>query len=112
LDHTSQPILHKVLNFTITPNKIHVDDIISNIEVALKDFNQVKSEEIRQDIAKILRNAKPPSCNIIKEEKIALNNLKNNKYIIILKEYKGNATIIMNRAEFDRKMEYHINNSG
>jgi len=112
LDHTSNSILHKGPNFTITTNKIHVDDIISNIEVALKDFNPVEVKDIRQDIAKILRNSKPPSCNITKEEKISLNNLKKNKDIIILKVDKGNATVITNRAEYDRKMEDHTNNSG
>lgn len=72
----------------------------------------MEAEEIRQDFAKILRNSKPPSNNILKEEKTTLNNLKNNKDITILKGDKGNATIIMNRSNYDSKMENHLNNSG
>ena len=60
----------------------------------------------------MLTHARSPSCNISKEEKLALNNLKRNKKLIILNEDKGNATVIMDRFEYDKKMEEHLNNSG
>ncbi|MCY6525048.1 hypothetical protein, partial [Actinobacillus pleuropneumoniae] len=89
LDHAAESILKKGLNFAITPNKIPVEEVISNIEVAIKNLDIEKSEEIRQDIVKILRTAKPPTSNISKEEKRALNNLRRNKNIVILKDDKG-----------------------
>ena len=107
-----ESILKKGLNFSITPKKILVEEVISNIEVAIKDLDIAKSEEIRQDIAKILRTSKPSTSNIYVEEKRALNNLRKNKSIVILKFDKGNTTIIMNRINYDIKMEEHLSNSG
>lgn len=112
LDYATESILKKGLNFAITPNKIPVEEVISNIEVAIKNLDITKSEEIRQDIAKILRTSKPHASNISVEEKRALNNLKKNKNIVILKVDKGNAIVIMNRIDYDNKMEEHLNNSG
>lgn len=112
LDYATESIVKKGLNFAITPNKITVEEVISNIEVALKNLDIKKGEEIRQDIAKISRTSKPPASNISLEEKRALNNLRKNKNIVILKADKGNATVIMNRIAYDNKMEDHLNNSG
>ena len=46
-----------------------MEEVISNIEVAIKNLDITQSEEIRQDIAKILRTSKPPTSNISVEEK-------------------------------------------
>jgi len=93
-------------------NKIPVEELISNIKVAIKNLDITKSEEIRQDIAKILRTSKPPASNISIKEKRALNNLRKNKNIVILNVDKGNATVIMNIIDYDNKMEEHLNKSG
>jgi len=89
-----------------------VEELISNIEVAIKNLDIAKSEEMRQDIAKILRTYKPPTANISIKEKRALNNLRKNKNIVILKADKGNTSVIMNIIDYDNKMEEHLNKSG
>lgn len=89
-----------------------MEELISNIEVAIKNLDIAKSEEMRQDIAKILRTSKPPQSNISIKEKRALNNLRKNKNIVILKVDKGNSTLIMNIIDYDNKMEEHLNKSG
>lgn len=112
LDDNLKLLLEKGLNFAISPAKIPIYDIINNIEVSIKNNDQNKAEEIRQDVSRILRNARPPPSNISKEEAIALKNIKNNKNIIILKADKGNATVIVNRTDYEHKMEEHLVNSG
>lgn len=72
----AESILKKGLNFAITPNKIPIEEVISNIEVSIKNLEIAKIKEIGQDIAKILRTAKPPTSNISIEERRALNNLR------------------------------------
>lgn len=37
--------------------------------------------------------------------------MKSNKDIIILKDDKGNAPVIMNRTQYNKKMEEHLNQS-
>lgn len=85
LNHATESTLRKGLNFAITLNKIPVEEVISNIEVAIKNLDIAKSEEIRQDITKILRTSKPPPSKITVEGKRALNNLRKSKNIVILK---------------------------
>lgn len=99
LDDHLKSLLEKGLNYAISPTKIPINDVISNIEVAIKNTDQDVAEEIRQDVAKILRRAKPPSRNISKDESLALNNIRKNKNIIILKANKGNTIILMDRSE-------------
>ena len=89
-----------------------MEEVISNIEVAIKNLDIAKSEEIKQDISKTLRTSKPPASNISLEEKIALNNPRKNKNVVILKADKGNTIVIMNRIDYDIKMGEHLNNSG
>jgi len=59
LDDNLKLLLEKGLNFAVSPAKIPIYDIISNIEVIIKNNDQNKAEEIRQDVSRILRNARP-----------------------------------------------------
>ena len=86
--------------------------LTSNIEAIIKNTNQNAAEEIRQDVSRILGNSRPPPSNISKEEAKALKKIKKNKSIIILKADKGNVTVIMDRIDYDYKMEEHLNKSG
>jgi len=61
-------LLEKGLNFAVSPAKIPITDIISNIEVIIKNTNQITAKEIRQDVSKILRNARPPTATYPKKK--------------------------------------------
>jgi len=66
------------------------------------------AEETQQECKVAIRQAKPPKRNIRKDEAVALNNLRNNVEIKILKADKGNATVIMNTKDRFKKMHEHL----
>ncbi|GLV46112.1 hypothetical protein CBL_07179 [Carabus blaptoides fortunei] len=62
------------------------------------------AETIRQEVSRVLRRAKPPKNNISKEEYTALKKLRDNQNIIVLPADKGNATVVVNSADYTNKM--------
>ncbi len=48
--------------------------------------------------------SKLPRSNLSKNQKDAVRNLRTDKSIHILKADKGNATVILNRTDYDKKM--------
>ncbi|XP_074026892.1 uncharacterized protein [Leptinotarsa decemlineata] len=97
--------LAKGFNFAVAPGRIPVENIISNVESALNRIDDKETQEsIRQDIAHVLKNAKPPTRNIPHKEYQALKNLRENEDIIILPADKGNATVVLNTIDYESKM--------
>ncbi|RVE46596.1 hypothetical protein evm_008729 [Chilo suppressalis] len=64
----------------------------------------IDADTLRQDVAVVLRNARPPRPNITSSESAALQDLRKNNNIIILKADKGNATVIMDITEYESKI--------
>ncbi|XP_074029242.1 uncharacterized protein [Leptinotarsa decemlineata] len=78
---------------------------MNNVESALNRIDDKETQEsIRQDIAHVLKNAKPPTRNIPHKEYQALKNLRENEDIIILPADKGNATVVLNTIDYESKM--------
>jgi hypothetical protein len=98
-------ILKKGLGFAIALETVPLENIVCSIEDGIKNLSDEDKDSIRQDCALILKNAKPPKNNIIKNEHEAIKNLRNNKNIMILKADKGGATVVMNRMDYNTKMK-------
>ncbi|XP_061404410.1 uncharacterized protein LOC133340310 isoform X1 [Lethenteron reissneri] len=98
-------VLAKVLNFAVTPKHIPVDDIIAQVDVALKGLGHNPADVARSEIAAILKNAKKPISNISKDERFELSKLKNRDDIVILSADKGNATVIMDETTYNNKIQ-------
>lgn len=62
LDEHILNLLRKGLNFSITPRKILVEDILCNIEYGIKNLPDNIKEQIIQDCSITLRKAKPPKA--------------------------------------------------
>ena len=60
------------------------EDIICSIENTIKALPNNIVEDIRQEYAIVLKNARPHKRNITMDEYSALKRIKNKKYIIIL----------------------------
>ncbi|XP_049792346.1 uncharacterized protein LOC126199468 [Schistocerca nitens] len=75
-------VLQKGGNFAIIPRTIPMEDIIANTEAAIRTLPCERAEEIRTETARILRRAKPPACNLKKEEVQAIKNLNADKSIL------------------------------
>ncbi len=55
-------------------------------------------------MTEVLRRARLPRSNLSKNQKDAVRNLRTDKSILILKADKGNATVILNRTDYDKKI--------
>ena len=74
------------------------------MESALQQHKDVAAvNAARAAVCNILRKSKPPIRNITKGEGSALNDLRSNEDIVIAKADKGNATVGMDREDYERK---------
>ena len=97
-------ILQKGLNFAVTPNKIPVSKILSEVEVSIKNLDKSDKDLIRAQVCNITKNFTKIKTNITSQEKKALTSLRNDHSVVILKADKGNCTVILNTTEYESKM--------
>ena len=103
MDARSLNILEKGLNLAIVSRRIPLEDLIFNIEYSIRNLTSKCAEEVRKDCVIMLRKEKLPSCNISKEEQVALINLKKNKSIKIMKGVKEKTTVILDEYDYHKK---------
>ena len=101
-------VLNKGLNFAPTRRNVPVIDVVASVECALKNTRDVGlEEEARRKIAGIIRrfngNGKSVQPNVSVEENRALNCLMKDDDIVILPADKGNATVVMDKADYTAK---------
>ena len=104
LGATEREVLNKGLNFATSSNHVPLLDIIAPIEEMTFDLPSALADEFRWKIRLILEKAKPPTPNITKEEKTAIRTLRQNNNIIILPADKGNATVVMDKHDYNQRM--------
>ncbi|XP_046393718.1 uncharacterized protein LOC124161442 [Ischnura elegans] len=104
LDEATNAILSKGLNFALAPKAIPTEKIITGVESAIRRLPKTEADAIREDVAATLRKARPPKQNTTRAERMALRKLKENTNILVLPADKGNATVVMERKEYDSKV--------
>lgn len=104
MSETEKSALSKGFNYAIAPKTIPTEEIIASIESTLSSVDVQSAEPIRLDTARILQSARPPKPNLRPSELQGLKALKKNENIIILPADKGNATVVMDTADYKRKM--------
>ncbi len=104
LDPPTISALKKGLNFAVAPNRIPTEKIISGVEAAIRRIPTDTSEEIRQEIATIIRKSKLPKRNVTKQEIQALKELRSDESTTVIPADKGNATVLMKTTEYKEKM--------
>ena len=75
-----------------------------HLEPKLFDLKNDVASNVRVQITEVLRRAKLPRSNLTKNMKDAVRNLRADKSIHILKADKGNATVVLDRVEYDNKV--------
>ena len=73
--------------------------------MACQSLKPTEAEEFRPDIARVLKQARPPKANISKEEWRAIKELRSDKEHLILTANMGVALVVMDRKEYTRKMK-------
>nr|CAH8831623.1 unnamed protein product [Trichobilharzia regenti] len=101
-------VLEKGLNFNVTVNKLKPEDVIPNIEATLNSIDKTTAEEVRAQCALTLKNQKKTKSNLTKPEREALISLKQDKNIVIAKADKGNATVVLDKSDYIKKVTEHI----
>ena len=61
------------------------------------------AEVYSSKVSNILRRSSLPESNILPKERTALKELKEKKDIVIVPADKGNSTVVMNLADYDKK---------
>ncbi|KAI8522002.1 hypothetical protein Bbelb_017560 [Branchiostoma belcheri] len=107
LTEPEKSLLSKGLNFAVAPNKIPSIDIVTETESAIRRARlpQRQAEALRTKVATTLKVSKPPASNITREERTALKDLATNQDILILPADKGRCTVVLDREQYDRKVQ-------
>uniref|UniRef100_A0A6B0VDL0 Putative reverse transcriptase n=1 Tax=Ixodes ricinus TaxID=34613 RepID=A0A6B0VDL0_IXORI len=105
-------LLAKGLNFAMAPRYVPKRDFIVEIEEKLRHINNVTGVNLaRSRVLSILNNAKPPQPNLAQHERKALQELRSDESIIIVRADKGGGTVILDRTDYDEKMYAIINDT-
>ncbi|XP_072017874.1 uncharacterized protein [Amphiura filiformis] len=110
LTKPQESILAKGLNFAPSPSKLPYEDYIIATELACRKLNNNNEATVlRSEMAGALRSSKPPKSNITREERQAINELKNEKSVLVLPADKGKASVIMDVHEYEEKLSEMLN---
>jgi hypothetical protein len=104
LDDGVSSLVQKGLNYAVTPRTIPTEDILAGVEKAVQLLPVEMAEEASQETVRIIKSSSRPRNNITRAEREALRNLKNNTDLTILPADKGNATVILNTADYKQKI--------
>ncbi len=98
-------VLAKGINFSATPKKLPVVEIISATESAIKHsgLKQAEAEELRHKVCSNLVNSKLPRPNLTPGEDKALKTLAKEEDIVILPADKGKCVVVLNKKDYDSK---------
>ena len=104
LTTTEKALLAKGLGFTIIP-KINKIDFIAPIEAALQLSDTAKQdlEITKVKICDTMSKAVQPTRNFSRAEWTAYRNLREDESIRILQADKGNATVLLDKVDYDKK---------
>ena len=92
-------LLSKGPNFALAPNNPPNVEFISAIGSACQRLSDQDAQELRAETSYLLRRAKAPRSNIIKEEKTALKELREDQDRMVLTADKGVTMVVMDRKE-------------
>ncbi|XP_013380543.1 uncharacterized protein LOC106151709 [Lingula anatina] len=109
LTDTETRLLAKGLNFAVAPKILPVEDIIVQTELACRNLDNTEAADMRAEIVGAIKSSKPPTDNISREERRALLDLKKDKSIMILAADKGRATVVLNRTDYEHKIQQLLN---
>lgn len=104
LDEQELSVLRKGLNYAVCPRSVPKSDLIASVESAIVSCTNEEKAFVRRKAAAALEKARVPQPNLTSEENEALKRLREREDVIILPADKGKATVILDRAEYQRKL--------
>ena len=111
LTEAEKSVLNKGLNYSIPNTKNSIPKFIATIENSLENLRNVSENDktiIRHQVNSAI-NATPKNFfNISQDEAKAIKELRNNNDIVIAPADKGRAVVIMNKVDYNNKIEDHL----
>ena len=104
LSTAKKDVLARGLNFAPAPKRVPVAEIVATVEDGLRRSSFPQAQLARTRMVGCLTRARPPPTNLCPAEHKAIQNLKREESIVIAPADKGNATVLMNRKNYDRKI--------
>ena len=104
LTKPEESILALGLNFIPVPTSIPEKTIIAETEAVARSLEDEDAAKLRSAVQSCLNNPKLPKSNLTKCQMLALQQLEKDKNIVILPADKGNATVVLNKDDYNQKM--------
>lgn len=104
LSRAETEVLEHGLNFAVPPKEIPSKEIIAKTETLAKRLDPTRGKMLQRRVQECLDGAKAPKANLTREQSCALKELEKDKTIVVLPADKGNATVIMDRTQYNDKM--------
>lgn len=110
-------------NLEYTDNKhLPIDNIIANIEASIDHLNENNKNDIRSNVCKVITNFKNTTSKTkssqhhdtklnYKQIKETKQFIKKNPQIVITKPDKSNKTVILNKQDYEEKMNFLLSDS-
>ena len=95
------------MNFAVPPRETPKCNIIAEVEKGLTRIQgMLTADRIRLEVRQALRSVdKKSRLNLDKPKWAALGRLRRDKTIIILPADKGNSTVVMDREDYDKRID-------
>ena len=92
--------------FAPTASQIPHKDIVAEIEAAMTDLPDESKDSVRTSAANLLRRCQLPSHkNTSANERKPINELKKDKTRLVTKADKENCFVVMDRSDYEKKMQ-------
>ncbi|XP_072024912.1 uncharacterized protein [Amphiura filiformis] len=104
LSDPQQKLLARGLNFAVSVDKIPHTEYIVACETACAKLPWQEAKSLRAEVTGMLKSATVPKSNITKEERLAMNELKKSKDLLIMGADKGRCTIVKTTTEYENKV--------
>ena len=108
----AKDVLAKGLNFAPTPRRVPITEIVVTVEDGLRKTSFPQAQLARTKIVGCLTRARPPPTNLCPGEHKAIKQLKEEESIVIAAADKGNATVVMDGEDYDKKMRTLLADTG
>jgi hypothetical protein len=95
--------LSRRLNYAVVPAIVPVEDILCGVEKAVGALPEETAEEV-QETVRILRGSRKSNNKLTGTERRGLQALKANEALKVHPADKGNATVVLDTADYNRKI--------
>ena len=82
------------LNFALEPTKLPLVDTVTAVEEEARQLKDSNMEDLWGQMCRILRRVKLPRDNLMKDQRVALKQLRQLEDEVVLPADKGNATVV------------------